>query len=108
MTDDEVKDLVANHSVEMRRHFDLVLERMDRRFDLVSEGLTHLDQKIDRSVSRLDDNIARTAADTQAMIKFSHAELDQRVRALEENHRSIAETVANLTARLERLESSTH
>lgn len=87
MTDDEVKEIVANHSAEMRRHFDLVLERMDKRFDLVSEGLTHLDQKIDRSVRRLDDKIERTAADTQAMIKFSHAELDRRVRALARHDR---------------------
>jgi chaperonin cofactor prefoldin len=42
------------------------------------------------------------------MIKFSHAELDRRVRTLETDHRSLEETVANLQARLERLESSTH
>lgn len=35
------------------------------------------------------------------MIKFSHHELDRRVRALEE-------TVADLQSRVERLESSTH
>ena len=35
------------------------------------------------------------------MIKFSHHELDRRVRSLED-------TVADLQARVERLESSTH
>jgi hypothetical protein len=35
------------------------------------------------------------------MIKFSHAELDRRVRTLEES-------VADLQTRVERLESSTH
>lgn len=43
----------------------------------------------------------RGFADTQAMIKFSHAELDRRVRTLEED-------VASLEARVDRLESSTH
>lgn len=35
------------------------------------------------------------------MIKFSHAELDRRVRSLEES-------VSDLQTRVERLESSTH
>lgn len=43
----------------------------------------------------------RGFADTQAMIKFSHAELDRRVRALEEG-------LSGLQARVERLETSTH
>ena len=42
------------------------------------------------------------------MIKFSHAELDSRVRTLEESHRSLEATVGSLTARIERLENSTH
>lgn len=40
-------------------------------------------------------------ADVRSMIKFSHAELDRRVRTLEEN-------VSDLQSRVERLESSTH
>jgi len=43
----------------------------------------------------------RGFADTQAMIKFSHAELVRRIRALEEGFEE-------LQARVERLESSTH
>jgi uncharacterized protein YceH (UPF0502 family) len=43
----------------------------------------------------------RGFSDTQAMIKFSHAELDRRVRALEEG-------LADVQARLDRLEGSTH
>jgi hypothetical protein len=40
-------------------------------------------------------------AETQAMIKFSHAELDRRVRLLEEG-------LSALQVRGEKLESSTH
>lgn len=43
----------------------------------------------------------RGFVETQAMIKFSHAELDRRVRALESG-------LADLQARVDRLEGSTH
>jgi len=49
------------------------------------------------------------------MIKFSHAELDRRLRSveqgqstLEDSQRSLESTVAEIQARLERIESSTH
>lgn len=42
----------------------------------------------------------RGFAETQAMFKFSHAELDRRVRTLED-------TVSDLQSRVERLESTT-
>ena len=48
------------------------------------------------------------ANETQAMIKFSYAELDRRLSALEESHRTVTETLADVQARLERLESPTH
>ena len=50
----------------------------------------------------------RGFTETQAMIKFSHAELDGRVRALESAQRNLEGTVADLQARIERLESTTH
>ncbi len=50
----------------------------------------------------------RGFADTQAMIKFSHAELDRRVRALEGTQRTLEEGLTDLQARVERLEGSTH
>ncbi len=43
----------------------------------------------------------RGFAETQAMIKFSHAELDRRVSKLEQSF-------ADLQARIERLETTTH
>jgi len=99
MTDDEVMALFERAVGEIRRHFDVTAERLEGRIDLVVEALTQLDEKLDRSVDRLDQKIERTAADTQAMIKFSHAELDRRIRTLEEGF-------ADLQARVERLEST--
>ncbi|MFZ2492179.1 MAG: hypothetical protein WA208_11890 [Thermoanaerobaculia bacterium] len=108
MTDDDLKSLLLTHSTEIRRHFDVALERMDKQFALVSEAITQVDQKLDRVVGELGETIERTAADTQAMVKFSHAELDRRVRTLEESHRSLEEMVASLAARVERIENSAH
>ena len=108
VSDDDLKNLFVTHSTEIRRHFDVAVERMDKRFDLLSEAVTQLDRKLDRTADRLDEKIERTAAETQAMIKFSHAELDRRVRNLEENQRLLQDMVTNLTARIERIENSTH
>lgn len=44
----------------------------------------------------------------EAVGKFSHAELDRRFRALEDSHRTVEQTLADVQARLDRLESSTH
>ena len=92
MAEDELKNLLTNHAVEIRRHFDVGLERMEKRFDLLSETVAQLDQKLDRTAGDLRSEMQRGFAETQAMIKFSHAELDRRVRTL----------------RVERLENSTH
>lgn len=58
----------------------------------------------DEELKQLFDSMRQENAQPEAMIKFSHAELDRRVRSLE----ALEETVADLQARVERLESSTH
>lgn len=104
MTDDDLKRLfdsmrqenAAAHS-ETRRHFDVVTEGTRREIQLVAESVLLLSEKL----ARTDEKIDRTAAETQAMIKFSHVEIDRRMRTLED-------AVADLQARVERLEGSTH
>jgi hypothetical protein len=130
MTDDELKSLfdalrqenatgqaetrhdfhqTANQlSEETRRHFEVFSERLEKRFDLLAESVRAIDEKVDRRVGAVELAIGNSAAETQAMIKFSHAELDRRLRAVEEKERSVDETLADIQARLERLESSTH
>lgn len=104
MTDDELKGLFET----MRRHFDVVTEATRGDVRLVAESVALSHERIDRSASSLGENIERTAAETQAMIKFSHAEIDRRMRTLEESRSSLEEAVADLQARVGRLESSTH
>lgn len=104
MTDDDLKRLfdtmrqesAAAHS-ETRRHFEVLTEGMRKDTQLVAESVLHLSERL----SRTDEKIERTAAETQAMIKFSHVEIDRRMRSLED-------AVADLQTRVERLEGSTH
>lgn len=123
MTDEELKRLIESNSaetrrhfdataaritetterstVEIRRHFDVVAERLEKRFDLLAEADQFVNEGLQRTQTSLDEKIEKTAAETQAMIKFSHRELDRRVTALEE-------TVADLETRLRRVETGTH
>jgi len=108
MTDGELKRLLETNSVDIRRHFDITAERLENKIQLVVEAVVRIDQKLDQKVAELDDRMDRGFAETQAMIKFSHAELDRRMRTIEDSHRALEETVVDLQARVERLESSTH
>lgn len=103
--DEDLKRLVEKNAAETRQHFDVVAERLEKKIELLAEGLLHVDEKISRvdgKVDTIEEKMRLGFADTQAMIKFSHAELDRRLRSLED-------VVADLQARVERLESgSTH
>jgi uncharacterized protein YceH (UPF0502 family) len=108
MTDDDLKRLLdtmrqengAAHA-ETRRHFDVTAERLDGKIDAVAESVANVDEKLDRRIDDLEQRMERGFAETQAMIKFSHAELDRRVSRLEQSF-------ADLQARIERLETTTH
>jgi hypothetical protein len=100
----ETRRHVDETAVAMRLQFDIAVEDSKSRFDLLAEGLKTVDEKLGRKIADLEERMERGFEETQAMIKFSHAELDRRVRSLE----ALEETVADLQARVERLESSTH
>jgi hypothetical protein len=86
-------------SEENRRHFDISQESVRDTIRMVAEGVTQISETLNREVGRLDSKIDRGFAETQSMIRFSHAELERRVRVLEE-------TFVALQLRLERLEST--
>jgi polyhydroxyalkanoate synthesis regulator phasin len=114
MTDEELKGLLEANATENRRHFNEAADRLSAEnrhfFELATEGPRHDNQLVAEVVAQTREELTRTSADhagrieravieTQAMIKFSHDELHRRVRTLEE-------TVADLQARVERLEVS--
>ena len=88
----------------MERGFEEIEGRMDRVEGRMDRGFEEIEGRMDRVEGRMD----RGFAETQAMIKFSHAELDRRVRTLEENQRVLEQGLNELQTRLERLEGSTH
>jgi hypothetical protein len=81
-------------TAETRKHFDATVadihhkfeiktEHLDAKIQLVVETVALLDEKVDREAASIRDEMRRGFADTQAMIKFSHAELDRRIQRLE-------------------------
>ena len=115
MADGELKALLEGMQSETRRqieatnrHFDVVAEGLESHIRTIAERLLATNEKFDRRFDALETKVDRSAAETQAMIKFSHADLDTRIRTLEDGHRTLEETVADLQTRVGRLESSTH
>lgn len=105
---EDVKKLIESSAAEnrqlfgeTRRHFDVVAERMETKVEAIAEGLNHRMERLEQRFDHLESEIANEFNDTRSMIKFSHHELDRRVRTLEES-------VADLQTRVGRLESSTH
>ena len=67
-------------SEDIKRHFDTTAEALRSDVRTVAEGVLTVQR--DLEASRLESRAG--FAETQAMIKFSHAELDRRVTALED------------------------
>jgi hypothetical protein len=68
----------AAEHVETRRHIDVMITRLDGRLEFVAEGLMAVDQKLDRRCDALGEQVDSGIAETQAMIRFSHAEIERR------------------------------
>lgn len=101
MEDKDLKGMIEGATADARRHFDVVAERLDRKIETIAEAVGSLGGELRGELDEQRQEIRRGFADTQAMIKFSHAELDRRVRVLEE-------AVSSLHARIERLEATIH
>jgi len=98
---DAMQHANAAAHAETRRHFDVLAERVEQKVQLVAEAVAQVDGKMDRETEALRVEMQRGFSETQAMIKFSHVELDRRVSRLEQG-------LSDLQARIERLETTTH
>lgn len=104
----DFRETAGRVTAENRQYFEITVERLEKRFDMLAESVASVDEKLDRKTEELEERMERGFAETQAMIKFSHAELDRRVRALEQSQRTLEENLTGLQACVERLEESTH
>jgi chromosome segregation ATPase len=103
-----VETRIDESAAETRRQIGVAREATKHDVDLVAESVLQTREELRRTRLALDEKIEHTAAETQSMIKFSHQELDRRMTALEGSQRALEETVADLQARVQRLEGSTH
>jgi hypothetical protein len=104
----QIRQENAAAHAETRRHFEVVAEATHHEIQLVAEKVVRVEEKLDSEAADIRAEMRRGFGDTQAMIRFSHSELDRRVRTLEESNRTLEEGMADLQARVERLESSPH
>lgn len=79
---------------EIKRYFGVVAEGLRSEIRQVAEG----HQVLADGQVRILDRIDRLERELGAMIKFSYAELDRRIRTVED-------TVISMQSRLERLEA---
>jgi DNA-binding HxlR family transcriptional regulator len=78
-----------------RRHFDIVAEELKQHVQLALEGVSANSARIDQ----LREEIKEEFVELSSMIRISYAQLDRRLRTLEE-------IVSGLLTRVDRLESA--
>jgi uncharacterized protein YceH (UPF0502 family) len=101
MTDEELKRVIAESTEATRRRFEAVAERIEDRFRVMTDAVKQVRDELGRDGTETRQEMKQGFADTQAMIRFSHAELDRRIGTLEREF-------AELKARVDRLETTTH
>ncbi|HEY5611822.1 MAG TPA: hypothetical protein VIL97_11475 [Thermoanaerobaculia bacterium] len=84
VSDDDLKRHVrrnpkesASAHAETRRLFETTGEKLRHEIDLVAEGAADTREALARESAGIREEVRRTGAETQAMIEFSHAELDR-------------------------------
>lgn len=75
---------VTRLSADTRQYFDVATEATKHEIQLVAEGVSDTREALSRESADIRNDMQRGFAETQAMIKFSHSELDRRLIALEE------------------------
>lgn len=84
---------------EIKRHFDVVAEGLEHKIQLVAEGVTNLNEKFDREMTSLREENEQAHREILSAIKFSYAELDQRIRVLESEFQTLKGRMDRLDAR---------
>jgi hypothetical protein len=83
---------------EIKRLFGVVTEDLRSEIRAVAEGQVALRDELKRDLLEFRQEVRTEFDEVKAMIRFSYAELDRRVRSLESD-------VNDLRSRLERLET---
>lgn len=101
----ETRRHVDATAVETRRHFDVAGEALLAKIQLVAEGVSELSERLDRTEANLREEILRAQRELSAMLRFSYADLDRKIQALESRVTDLGQQCGDLEARVHRLES---
>jgi uncharacterized protein (DUF3084 family) len=82
----ETADRIAT---DTRHEFEIATEAMRHEIRLIAESVTGVDERLTREAGDIREEMRRGFSETQALIKFSHDELDSRIRALEQRESTI-------------------
>jgi hypothetical protein len=74
---------------------------------LLDANAARIEGAIEGKTNAVEQRMDLGFADTQAMIKFSHAELDRRVRYMEQTLQTLEDRFVGLQTRVDRLEEAT-
>jgi hypothetical protein len=94
----DILQQLLDQFVETRRHFDVATEsfRADQR--LLAEGIAAVDEKLSRQIRELRSEVKEGFDEMRSMIRFSYADLDRRMRELEESVSELRTRVLKLEA----------
>jgi hypothetical protein len=79
----EMRSYVDETAVETRRHFDITGEDLRHEMGLMAEKVVRLDEKLTSEAADIRAEMKRGFADMESLYRFSHSELDRRIKALE-------------------------
>jgi hypothetical protein len=74
---------------------------------LLDANAARIESTIEGKTNAIEQRMDLGFADTQAMIKFSHAELDRRVKHMEQTLQTLEDKFLGLQTRVDRLEEAT-
>ena len=80
----EMRSELGTAIAATRNELGVAIEAVHHRVDFVAEAVVVVDEKVDRHAAQFTETLERTTADTHALIRFSYADLDGRVRVLEQ------------------------
>jgi len=76
----DLRGQIEETAAETRRYFDVVAERLRSDIQTVAEAVVVTNEKFDRRFDEFEVKVDRNFAETHAMIRFSHADLESRTQ----------------------------
>ncbi len=93
------KEDLQGFQEEIVHQFHVISEDVISRVKQVAEGVANVNDKLDRRFGELKSEIQETRQEVLAAVKFSYAELDKRITALEKEFLELKHRVEKIESR---------